>query len=274
MNAYRAFAGVAATIALCACLSTPQQPGTLPAPPPAAVTPPLAPDTVPDATPRTEPRSRNGNPPFYDVLGKRYFVLSSNVGYVERGVASWYGPGFHKIRTSTGEIYDMYGMTAAHKTLPLPAYVRVTNLQNGRSIVVRVNDRGPFVGNRIIDLTYTAAAKLDMLRNGTAMVEVRSVDSPASLSVAADAPAAAPAAIAAPTLFVQAGAFSDPANAERLAEKLRGHNYGNIFVRDDQIAGRRMYRVRIGPVPDVADFDRVVAALERAGISDAHLALD
>jgi rare lipoprotein A len=149
--------------------------------PAAAVTPPPMPDSVPDAMPRIEPRSRNGNPPFYDVFGKRYFVLSSNVGYVERGVASWYGPGFHKVRTSTGEMYDMYGMTAAHKTLPLPAYVRVTNLQNGRSVVVRVNDRGPFVGNRIIDLSYTAAAKLDMLRNGTAMVEVRTIDAPVSL---------------------------------------------------------------------------------------------
>jgi rare lipoprotein A len=168
----------------------------------------------------------------------------------------------------------MYGMTAAHKTLPLPAYVRVTNLQNGRSVLVRVNDRGPFVGNRIIDLSYTAAAKLDMLRNGTAMVEVRSVDSLTPVSVTPDAPAAAPAAVAGQTLFVQAGAFSDPANAERLAEKLRGHRYGNVFVRDDQIAGRRMYRVRIGPVPDVAEFDRVVAALERAGVNDAHLALD
>jgi rare lipoprotein A len=216
--------------------------------------------------------------------------------YRERGVASWYGPGFHKVRTSTGEPYDMYGMTAAHKTLPLPAYVRVTNLQNGRSVVVRVNDRGPFVGNRIIDLSYTAAAKLDMLRNGTAMVEVRSIDpsapAPAVVPVALPAanPAAAPASAstsapttsaattgAAPapgTLFVQAGAFSDPANAERLAAKLRSGSYGKVFVRDDQIAGRRMYRVRIGPVPNVAGFDRVVAALEQAGITDAHLALD
>jgi peptidoglycan lytic transglycosylase len=229
---------------------------------------------VPDATPRVEPRARNGNPPFYDVFGKRYFVLSSNVGYVERGVASWYGPGFHKIRTSTGELYDMYGMTAAHKTLPLPAYVRVTNLQNGRSVVVRVNDRGPFVGNRIIDMSYTAAAKLDMLRNGTAMVEVRSIDQSIAVPVE-PAPAAAVSTVPVPpTLFIQAGAFSDPANAERLAEKLRGRSYGTVFVRDDQIAGRRMYRVRIGPVPDVAEFDRVVAALERAGINDAHLALD
>jgi len=249
------------------------------------------PDSVPDAMPRIEPRSRYGNPPFYEVFGKRYYVLSSSVGYWERGVASWYGPGFHKVRTSTGEPYDMYGMTAAHKTLPLPAYVRVTNLQNGRSIVVRVNDRGPFVGNRIIDLSYTAAAKLDMLRNGTALVEVRALDpstplpvvtasqavAPASVALAAVAPTAVAPLTSSPTgapLFVQAGAFSDPANAQRLADKLRGGSYGKVFVRDDQIAGRRMYRVRIGPVPDVAEFDRVVGALERAGINDAHLALD
>ena len=248
---------------------------------PVAETPPPPPETVPEVVPHAEPRSRSGNPPFYDVFGKRYYVLSSSVGYVERGVASWYGPGFHKVRTSTGETYDMYGMTAAHKTLPLPAYVSVTNLQNGRSIVVRVNDRGPFVGNRIIDLSYTAASKLDMLRNGTAMVEVRSIDPPTPALTASTAaatatesapPSAAP--IANTALFVQAGAFSDPANAERLAEKLRGGSYGKVFVRDNEIAGRRMYRVRIGPVPDVAEFDRIVAALDRLGIKDAHLALD
>ena len=175
-------------------------------------------------------------------------VLPSSADYVELGVASWYGPGFHEIRTSTREPYDMYGMTAAHKTLPLPAYVRVTNLQNGRSIVVRVNDRGPFVGNRIIDLSYTAAAKLDMLRNGTAMVEVRSVGptmpSIATSAVAdtAPAPAAASGAAAArgAALYVQAGAFADPANADRLASKLRGGGYEKVFVRDDVIAGRRI----------------------------------
>jgi len=232
---------------------------------------------VPDAVPRVEPRSRYGNPPYYDAFGKRYYVLSTNIGYVERGVASWYGPGFHQVRTSTGEPYDMYAMSAAHRTLPLPAYVSVTNLQNGRSVVVRVNDRGPFVGNRIIDLSYSAAAKLDMIRGGTAFVEVRSIDPstwvPAPAPAAPAAPAQAPAAVGAP-LFVQAGAFADPSNAERLAQKLRGGAYGNVFVRDDRIAGRRMYRVRIGPVPNVVEFDRVVAALERDGIHDAHLALD
>ena len=272
-------------VALAGCLSA-RPPPSEPHPnfpiPPVLVTPPTVPDSAADAVPRVEPRARKGNPPFYDVFGKRYYVLSSSVGYWERGVASWYGPGFHKVQTSTGESYDMYAMTAAHKTLPLPAYVRVTNLQNGRSIIVRVNDRGPFVGNRIIDLSYTAAVKLDMLRNGTAMVDVRTIDpsappadltaSSAAESAAPNAPAAGVAAAAA--LFVQAGAFADAANAERLAEKLRGGSYGKVFVRDDRIAGRRMYRVRIGPVPDVAGFDRVVAALERAGIDDAHLALD
>jgi rare lipoprotein A len=281
-----------AAIGLAACFSAPPRPEN-PSPDvvsPAAETPPAA-ESVPDVVPRVEPRSRKGNPPFYDVFGKRYFVLSSSVGYVERGVASWYGPGFHNVRTAIGETYDMYAMTAAHKTLPLPAFVRVTNLQNGRSIVVRVNDRGPFVGNRIIDLSYTAASKLGMLRNGTAMVEVRSLDAAPALEppvTASTAEAAAPTQappesasdvtvvpVPAPSsLFIQAGAFSDPKNAERLVQKLRGGGYGKVFVRDNEIAGRRMYRVRIGPVPAVADFDRIVAALERVGVSDAHLALD
>jgi rare lipoprotein A len=267
--------GLVAALGLAACSSTPPRPNPPDLTPAPVLAPPTSPDAAQEVPPRPEPRSRKGNPPFYNVMGKRYYVLSSSVGYWERGVASWYGPGFHKVQTSNGELYDMYGMTAAHRTLPLPAHVRVTNLQNGRSIVVRVNDRGPFVGNRIIDLSYTAAAKLDMLRNGTAMVEVRTVDP--STPPGADAPASSAAPVttsAVSALFVQAGAFSDPLNAERMAQKLRGGSYGKVFVRDDQIAGRRMYRVRIGPVRDVADFDRVVAALERAGISDAHLAFD
>lgn len=267
---------VAATVALLGgCVATRQAPPAV-APAPAAVrSPPPAPQTVPDAVPRYEPRSLRGNPPFYDVLGKRYFVLSTSADYVERGVASWYGPGFHEISTSTGEPYDMYGMTAAHKTLPLPCYARVTNLQNGRSVVVRINDRGPFVGNRIIDLSYTAATKLGMLRNGTAMVEVRTVGPVSPDAVTTVAAAAGPAAPATPgALYIQAGAFADAANAERLAQKLRAGRYGSVFVRDDVIAGRRIYRVRIGPVPDVPEFDRVVAALEHVGVRDAHLALD
>ena len=284
-------------IGLSACFSTPPRPGGVSPKIQPAAGPPPSPSAVPDAVPRIEPRARDGNPPFYDVFGKRYFVLSASQGFVERGVASWYGPGFHKVRTSSGEPYDMYGMSAAHKTLPLPAYVHVKNLQNGRSVVVRVNDRGPFVGNRIIDLSYTAAAKLDMLRAGTAMVEIRAIDPAAPAPVLAEAPAqaAAPpefvadaattdaatadaastgAASTGAALFVQAGAFADPKNAERLAVKLRGGGYGYVFVRDDKIAGRRLFRVRIGPVPGVAEFDRIVAAMEGFGIRDAHLALE
>jgi rare lipoprotein A len=314
LTSVRAVALAALALLATACLGTrPRPPGTpgapaLPGPQPPATTipaPPFAVDAVPDAVPRVEPRSHTGNPAFYDVFGRRYYVLPSSVGYLERGVASWYGPGFHEIRTSIGEPYDMYAMTAAHKTLPLPAYVRVTNLQNGRSVTVRVNDRGPFVANRIIDLSYTAAAKLDMLQHGTAMVEVRAIDATAPAIMAASAPAPGPAAapaaatgaatatapatvpasvlaatapaVTAPPgagLYVQAGAFASPANAERLASRLRGGGYGNIFVREDVLAGRKLYRVRIGPVPDVPEFDRIVAALGRAGIGDARLALD
>jgi rare lipoprotein A len=335
VNAYR-LASIALALAgvLSGCASAPHvkaPPATVQIPPRSAspTAPPAHLLDVPDAIPRSEPRAIYGNPPSYEVFGKRYYVMASSVGYVERGVASWYGPGFHKELTSVREPYDMYGMTAAHKTLPLPAYVRVTNLQNGRSCVVRVNDRGPFVGNRIIDLSYTAAAKLDMLRDGTAMVEVRAlqpidpgfdthltvasvgalplasppmalastpvVSAPVSLPSAPAAaaavplkgqPVATPAAVLpvitpAPvtstpvrTLFVQAGAFAAPDNAQRLADKLRAEGYTQVFVRDDLIAGRRLYRVRIGPIPDVPQFDRIVAALEQEGVRDAHLALD
>ncbi len=261
--------------ALAACQGTaPLRPAATPTrsiPPPGGAPVPAKPPVnvwaVPDAVPRVEPRSPYGNPPFYDVFGKRYTLLPKRTGYDERGVASWYGPGFYEEQTSTHEPYDMYAMTAAHKTLPLPCYVRVTNLQNGRSVVVRVNDRGPFVAHRIIDLSYTAAAKLGMLQKGTAMVEVRSID-PA-------APAAPnPASPAAAALFIQTGAFADAANADRLLRKLRDNGYGDAFVRDDLVGGRRLYRVRIGPVKGVEDYDRITGALARIGVDDVHLALN
>ncbi len=116
--------------------------------------------SISDAVPKYEKRTRAGNPPEYKVFGKQYKVLAKSKGYQKRGVASWYGVKFHGRKTSNGEVYDMYGMTAAHKTLPIPSYVRVTNLKNKKTIVVRVNDRGPFHENRVIDLSYTAAVKL------------------------------------------------------------------------------------------------------------------
>ena len=254
-------------VLLAACVGAPRS-TTSPSPkaPVPAPTPPKDLSTIPEVTPKLEPRSARGNPPFYDVLGKRYFVMTSPAGYVERGVASWYGPGFHSGKTSNGEPYDMYGMTAAHKTLPLPCYVQVTNLKNGRSVVLRVNDRGPFKDGRIIDLSYTAAGKLDILRDGTAFVEVR--------AITPEAPAAAPAPAPANGLFVQAGAFSAEANATRLLSDLRAQGVEKGFVRQDDVNGKRLYRVRIGPIPTVGEFDRVVARLKKLGVADARLALD
>lgn len=243
--------------------------------------------SIPEAVPRAEPRSTRGNPPFYDVFGKRYFVLASDEGYVERGVASWYGPGFHQAATSNGERYDMYAMTAAHKTLPLPSYVRVTNLRNGRSVVVRVNDRGPFKDGRIIDLSYTAALKLDMVKEGTTFVEVRALSAspeaetalagettPGSRPAPAGLPSSESARTAASALFVQAGAFSSQENAARLVEQLRSQGLHDSFVRQDRLDGQTWYRVRVGPIPSVPEFDRVVGQLKSLGVADARLASD
>jgi rare lipoprotein A len=242
--------------ALCGCAGAPPQRST-PATPGPAPTPP---------TQQTEPRSTKGNPPFYEVLGKRYFVLPSAEGYQERGVASWYGPGFHTGQTSNGERFDMYALSAAHKTLPLPTWVEVTNLRNGRSVTVRVNDRGPFKDGRIIDLSYSAAEKLDMLREGTTFVEVRAL-------------AGAPPSLPQPTLqaaplFVQAGAFQTEVNANNLLSKLGREGLGHSFVREDTVGGKALFRVRIGPIDDVAEFDRVIARLKELGVADARLASD
>lgn len=133
----------------------------------------------PDAEPRQEYKSCLGNPAFYDELGVRYRVLETSRDYVQRGIASWYGDPFHGRTTSAGETYDMYAMTAAHNTLPLPTYVRVTDLDTGNRVVVRVNDRGPFVEGRVIDLSYSAAVRLGIAERGTARVEVRALDPPA-----------------------------------------------------------------------------------------------
>jgi rare lipoprotein A len=254
-------ASLAALAALAGCASSPSvtPPATSSAPPPT----PAEIEQIPDPVPQLEPRSARGNPPFYEVFGKRYFVMKDAAGYVERGIASWYGPGFHAASTSNGERYDMYAMTAAHKTLPLPTYVQVTNLRNGRSVVVRVNDRGPFKEGRIIDLSYTAAAKLDMLRDGTAFVEVR--------ALTPQQPAAPAQAV---PIYIQAGAFGSEANALSLVERLRTNGVDNGFVRRDEVNGRTLYRVRVGPLPDVGEFDRLVARLKSLGIADAQLAAD
>jgi rare lipoprotein A len=266
--------GLAATL-LAACASTPRHKPAAPPPqqvPPAPAGgtqgPPHNPADMPDAVPHFEVRSKRGNPPFYDVQGKRYFVLSTADGYAERGVASWYGPTFHGVATSMGEPYDMYAMTAAHKTLPLPAYARVTNLKNGRSCVVRINDRGPFVANRIIDLSYSAAAKLDMLREGTTLVEVRAITpaAPDTFTRSAELPPA--------ELYMQAGAFADAGNAERLSEKLRSAGLPGVTVLPPVTGNIRLYRVRLGPISSVAQFDELTERLHALGVSNPRLAPD
>lgn len=179
----------------------------------------------------------------YEVDGRRYQPLRDHQGFQQRGIASWYGRKFHGRKTSNGEIYDMYAMTAAHKTLPLGIYARVTHLQNGRSVVVRVNDRGPFVAGRIIDLSYSAASKLGIVDAGTAQVQVQALGyqktdhgqisyrPPVSYDVGSFA--------------VQVGAFSVPENANRLANRLRSR-YGKADVQVAVVNGRQMYRVRVG----------------------------
>jgi len=245
---------------LAGCSSTPYKTPPVPElPPPGDI------DAIPEPIPKAEPRSARGNPPFYTVLGRRYFVLETSQGYLERGVASWYGPGFHASTTSNGERYDMYAMTAAHKTLPLPAYVQVTNLRNGKSVVVRVNDRGPFKDGRIIDLSYTAASRLDMLKDGTTFVEVRALTP--EQKTKPPAPPQTPQA-----LYVQAGAFGTKENAQRLQERLRAQGVDKSFVREDEVNGRTLYRVRVGPIPSVNEFDSVLARLRTLGLADAQLA--
>ncbi len=274
MRTPTALAVLLAAALLGACAGTPRHkaPAAQPAevPPPAGAAPGVPPNVaaIPDAVPRFELRSKHGNPPFYDVQGKRYFVLATADGYVERGVASWYGPTFHGVSTSMGEPYDMYGMSAAHKTLPLPAYARVTNLKNGRSCVVRINDRGPFVANRIIDLSYSAAAKLDMLREGTTLVEVRAITpaAPDTLTRSAESPP--------PELWMQAGAFAEAANAQRLSARLRSAGLPGVSVLSPIAGEQHLYRVRVGPVASVAQFDELSERLRALGVPSARLAPD
>lgn len=237
-----------------------------------------------DPVPQAEERSRYGNGPIYEVYGKPYRVMETSYGYQERGVASWYGSKFHGRPTSSQEPYDMHQLTAAHKTLPLPTYVQVTNLKNNKSVVVRVNDRGPFVGNRIIDLSYAAARRIDMVRDGTSLVEITAIsfDSPpentarqtAEQQSDSETNLSAPTDSGRNTVYVQVGAFGERANAERRFQLLSGNGIDNAFVFEDLSVSPALYRVRIGPIKEVSDYDTVVAGLERLGIGDSHIVTD
>ncbi len=204
--------------------------------------------------PVKEPYSRYGNPSSYKVEGRQYNILRSASGYKARGVASWYGTKFHKQRTSSGDAYDMYAMTAAHKTLPLPSYVRVKNLDNGRVAVVRVNDRGPFRHDRIIDLSYAAAVKLGLLPKGTAHVEIESLVPPGT-KVA--------------HYYVQAGAFNTRASADVLRNKLAKMSSSPVFI--ERYQGR--YVVKVGPFASKSMTEGLKRQLARNGVKGAFSVL-
>ncbi len=201
------------------------------------------------------PKSRNGGPSSYVVLGVRYHVMDSAEGYVERGLASWYGPKFHGRKTSSGEVFDMHQMSAAHKTLPLSTWVKVTHLDTGRSITVRVNDRGPFVEGRIIDLSYQAALDLEITDEGVAPVEVRTIRGPDTAPLTVE------------HQFLQLGAFAIRSNAEAFVQQLRRQGLVRLSVRTRQ-RGMTLHRVLQGPFEDSAELDQAISELETLGITE------
>lgn len=226
---------------------------------------------LPEPVPRVEPRSLYGNKSPYTVLGKTYRVLPTARGYDERGIASFYGNKFHGYKTSSLENYDMYAFSAASKTLPLPSYARVTNLQNGKSVIVRVNDRGPFVAGRLIDLSYAAAVKIGIWPKGTGLVEVRGIDPRQS---SAELPPPPVVTARQPGIYLQVGAFSDVDNAERVASRLREANFAPVQVIEADVNGHRVRRVRVGPLNDVESADRVSARIEQMGLPRPQVAVD
>jgi rare lipoprotein A len=217
-------------------------------------------------------KSQLGNPSSYVVFGKRYRVLDSADGFVQRGVASWYGTKFHGRSTSSGEVYNMHAMTAAHKTLPIPVYVQVKNLDNGRSLVVRVNDRGPFVTGRIIDLSYAAAKKLGVDGPGTAKVEIRAVGQGQAKprSVVRTIPLAKEFEQDVP-LFVQMGSFSSHDNATNLVQNLVDANESTAQISSLQTDNGIFYRVRVGPLFDIDEANAIVRRLKGKGFQTARI---
>jgi len=264
---------------LAGCASAPQQPsGSTSQPsskggyykddgPGENVPPNLA--SIPDAVPRGEPPHRYANRP-YSVFGKDYVPISASQPYREQGTASWYGKKFHGQKTSSGELYDMYAMTGAHKTLPIPSYARVTNLANGKSVVVRINDRGPFHSDRIIDLSYAAAYRLGYVTAGSARVEVESVnaESTGGVQVAAitsQAPEKATleekAAPEAKGTYIQVGAFSVRENAEDLKARVTRELAGLSEAVQVLLVGN-LWRLQVGPYRSSDDARPVASRIE------------
>lgn len=267
---------------------------------------PLDVSRIPEPVPKAEPRSRYGNKEVYSVLGRTYRLLPDVRGYSERGIASWYGNKFHGYMTSSFEPYDMYAFSAAHKTLPLPSYARVTNLDNGKSVVVRINDRGPFHENRLIDLSYAAAVKIGVWPKGTGVVEVRAIDpehpnalpptqtaqapSAAGSASASGRPWSAPRSASMPhvppaeagvdlgpasaRIYLQIGAFGDRANAERAAASATRAGLDRVDIQSVDVDGRTVHRVRVGPLADADAADAMTARLERLGFGAPRVAIE
>lgn len=209
-------------------------------------------------------------PSSYIVHGKQYHVLDSADGFVERGVASWYGRKFHGRKTSSGDTYDMFAMTAAHKSLPLPTKVRVTNLSNGKSIIVKVNDRGPFIGDRIIDLSYAAAKKLDLIAHGTSLVEVRAI-TPNQSNVRV-IPLASNTSE--PMIYIQTGSFSAKANAITQQMQLKESNISDSNIYPIQTDNGLFYRVRIGPYQQLEQAQSTLQSLKKLAFDHARLVVE
>ncbi|MGK2913758.1 MAG: septal ring lytic transglycosylase RlpA family protein [Porticoccaceae bacterium] len=229
---------------------------------------------IPDAVPKYEPITRAGNKNPYEILGKTYRLLPSSRGYREVGIASWYGSKFHGQNTANGEPYSMYTMNAAHTRLPIPSYARVTNLENGRSVIVRVNDRGPFHDNRVIDLSYVAAKKLGYAEKGTARVEVVAIDPADYQRNSVEAPRLSSASVLTkPPLagtpdgggdtFLQVGSFASAASAKSLQRRLTKVTDYPVVVRSAEQDHRSLFRVVIGPVAENNQLDRLRLHLRR-----------
>lgn len=271
------FATLSLALSLTACGPLPSRGGIAGPAPDGRPLVRLDPDSIADAVPRWEPYSKSGNMPSYQVLGRNYQVMAAGDGYVERGVASWYGTKFHGRSTSNGEPYDVYAMTAAHKSLPLPSYVEVVNLDNGRKAVVRVNDRGPFHEDRLIDLSYAAAVKLGIADSGVGRVEVRAITTNPAVLARQPAVTTPPVAMTLPVaeangVYLQLGLFSNRDNLQRMQAKLQQAKIERVTVRQESAGnGAMVFRLRIGPLPDRSQAERLAIQLGTLGISQTYI---
>ena len=224
-------------------------------------------DSIPDAVPKVEALHKYSIKP-YIALGKKYYPLETAKNYKKRGVASWYGKLFHGKKTANGETYDMYSMTAAHTLLPLPSYVKVTNVENGRSVIVRVNDRGPFKHEREIDLSYAAAYKLRLIEKGSGLVEVETIDPTQYTPPQATAKASpTPQTTTTPQHYVQAGAFGDENNAIALQNRIQGLDIEEV-ARINRMYNDGLYRLTVGPYQTKQHAEKIAQTiLNRLNIS-------